>query len=63
MVGSPYQTVDHLVEDILFIERFQPEMTRSPKLRPLPAKQSPQQREKLRIERLPTPPNKDFFSY
>lgn len=24
MVGSPYQTVDHLVEDILFIERFQP---------------------------------------
>ena len=22
MVGSPYQTVDHLVEDILFIERF-----------------------------------------
>ena len=26
MVGSPYQTVDHLVEDILFIERFQPEM-------------------------------------
>ena len=26
MVGSPYQTVDHLVEDIIFIERFQPEM-------------------------------------
>ena len=26
MVGSPYQTVDHLVEDILFIERFHPEM-------------------------------------
>ena len=26
VVGSPYQTVDHLVEDILFIERFQPEM-------------------------------------
>lgn len=26
MVGSPYQTVDHLVEDILFIERFRPEM-------------------------------------
>jgi len=26
MVGSPGQTIDHLVEDILFIERFQPEM-------------------------------------
>ena len=26
MVGSPYQTVDYLVEDILFIERFHPEM-------------------------------------
>lgn len=26
MVGSPHQTVDHLVQDILFIERFQPEM-------------------------------------
>ena len=26
MVGSPYQTVDHLVEDILYIERFCPEM-------------------------------------
>ena len=26
MVGSPGQTVDHLVEDIQFIERFQPEM-------------------------------------
>lgn len=26
MVGSPGQTVDHLVEDILFIERFRPEM-------------------------------------
>lgn len=26
MVGSPYQTVDHLVEDILFIEQFRPEM-------------------------------------
>lgn len=26
MVGSPYQTVDHLVEDLLFIERFRPEM-------------------------------------
>lgn len=26
MVGSPYQTVDNLVEDILYIERFQPEM-------------------------------------
>lgn len=26
MVGSPHQTVDHLVEDLLFIERFSPEM-------------------------------------
>ena len=26
MVGSPGQTVDHLVEDILFIEHFQPHM-------------------------------------
>ena len=26
MVGSPGQTVDHLVEDLLFIERFQPQM-------------------------------------
>ena len=26
MVGSPGQTIDHLVEDIRFIERFQPEM-------------------------------------
>ena len=26
MVGSPGQTINHLVEDLLFIERFQPEM-------------------------------------
>ncbi|MDD7319003.1 MAG: [FeFe] hydrogenase H-cluster radical SAM maturase HydE [Prevotella sp.] len=26
MVGSPYQTIDHVVEDILFIERFRPKM-------------------------------------
>ncbi len=26
MVGTPLQTLDHLVEDIQFIERFQPEM-------------------------------------
>lgn len=26
MVGSPFQTMDHLVEDILFIERFKTEM-------------------------------------
>ena len=26
MAGSPGQTIDHLVEDLLFIERFQPEM-------------------------------------
>ena len=26
MVGSPGQTIDHLVEDIKFIESFQPEM-------------------------------------
>ncbi len=26
MVGSPGQTVDHLVKDLLFIERFRPEM-------------------------------------
>lgn len=26
MVGSPGQTIDHLVEDLLFIEQFQPEM-------------------------------------
>lgn len=26
MVGSPHQTVEHLVEDILFIERLSPEM-------------------------------------
>lgn len=26
MVGSPGQTIDHLVEDLLFIEHFQPEM-------------------------------------
>lgn len=26
MVGSPHQNIDHLVEDILFIQRFQPEM-------------------------------------
>jgi biotin synthase len=26
MVGSPEQTIDHLVEDLLFIERFRPEM-------------------------------------
>ncbi len=26
MVGSPFQTIDNLVEDILFIEKFHPEM-------------------------------------
>lgn len=26
MVGSPQQTIDHLVGDVLYIERFQPEM-------------------------------------
>lgn len=26
MVGSPFQTIDHVIEDILFIEQFQPEM-------------------------------------
>lgn len=26
MVGSPYQTVDHLAKDLRFIERFQPDM-------------------------------------
>ncbi len=26
MVGSPYQCVEHLVEDLLFIERFRPKM-------------------------------------
>lgn len=26
MVGTPGQTIGHLVEDLLFIERFQPEM-------------------------------------
>ena len=26
MVGSPYQTVDHLVEDLLFIKELEPEM-------------------------------------
>ncbi|MFR9565565.1 MAG: [FeFe] hydrogenase H-cluster radical SAM maturase HydE, partial [Rikenellaceae bacterium] len=26
MVGTPHQSVDHLVEDLLFIERFKPEM-------------------------------------
>ena len=26
MIGSPGQTIEHLVEDLLFIERFQPEM-------------------------------------
>lgn len=26
MVGSPHQTIDHLVEDIRFIEQFRPEM-------------------------------------
>lgn len=26
MVGSPYQTIDHLVEDMLFIQQFRPEM-------------------------------------
>lgn len=26
MVGSPQQTIDHLVKDVLYIERFQPEM-------------------------------------
>lgn len=26
MVGSPYQTIDNLVEDILYIEKLQPEM-------------------------------------
>lgn len=26
MVGSPGQTIEHLVEDLLFIERFKPEM-------------------------------------
>lgn len=26
MVGSPHQTIDNLVEDILFIEQFQPQM-------------------------------------
>ncbi len=26
MVGSPYQTIDHIIEDIRFIERLQPEM-------------------------------------
>ena len=26
MVGSPYQTIDNLIEDILYIENLQPEM-------------------------------------
>ncbi len=26
MVGSPYQTLDHIIEDIEFIQRFRPEM-------------------------------------
>lgn len=26
MVGSPHQTIDHLVEDMLFIQQFRPEM-------------------------------------
>lgn len=26
MVGSPHQTIDNLVEDILYIEKLQPEM-------------------------------------
>ena len=26
MVGSPYQTLDHVVEDLLFIQEFRPEM-------------------------------------
>ncbi len=26
MVGSPYQTIDHIIEDILFIEQFKPHM-------------------------------------
>lgn len=26
MVGSPFQTLEHIVEDILFIERFRPQM-------------------------------------
>lgn len=26
MAGSPYQTIDHIVEDLLFIEQFSPEM-------------------------------------
>ena len=26
MVGTPYQTIDHLVEDIMFIEEFRPQM-------------------------------------
>lgn len=26
MVGSPYQTIDNLVDDLLFIERFKPQM-------------------------------------
>ncbi|MBQ4092064.1 MAG: [Firmicutes bacterium] len=26
MVGSPYQTMDHLIEDLLFLQRFQPQM-------------------------------------
>ena len=26
MVGSPYQTVDHIVKDLKFIEKFQPDM-------------------------------------
>lgn len=26
MVGSPYQTIDHLIEDLRFLQRFQPQM-------------------------------------
>ena len=26
MVGSPYQTMDHLIEDLRFLQRFQPQM-------------------------------------
>ncbi len=26
MVGSPYQTIDHIVEDLLFLKEFEPEM-------------------------------------
>ena len=43
LVGSPYQTIDCIIEDLLFLERFQPQMVGIGPF--LPAKNTPFERE------------------